>query len=303
MLRDIIRIICMCFLCNNVFAEKINSTSKIQVTASFSILANIVENIGGNKVAVNSLVGANQDAHGYTLKPSDLRTINRSKLLIINGLGLEGGWLNNLSANANYKGKVIIASDGVHSITMAGDGHDGHKHDLDPHIWGDPNLVAQYYVPNIESALISVDPQNKAYYQANAKQYLAQLTELNKWVINKLKAISENKRIAVTTHDAFAYMARAYKIKFIFAQGVSTDSDASAKDIATLIATIKTNKVKAVFLENMTNNKLINQVAKDSGAVVGGELYSDALSTNAGPASNYISLIKYNVQTMLTAWQ
>ena len=303
MLRKIIRIICICFLCNNAFAEKIHSTSKIQVIASFSILANIVENIGGNKVVVNSLVGANQDTHGYTLKPSDLRKINQSKLLIINGLGLEGGWLNNLSANANYKGKVIIASAGVHSINMAGDSHDGHKHDLDPHIWGDPNLVAQYYVPNIESALISVDPQNKAYYQANAKQYLAQLTELNKWIINKLNAIPENKRIAVTTHDAFAYMARAYKIKFIFAQGVSTDSDASAKDIATLIATIKTNKVKAVFLENMTNNKLINQIAKDSGAVVGGELYSDALSTSAGPASNYISLIKYNVQIMLTAWQ
>jgi zinc/manganese transport system substrate-binding protein len=303
-----LRKIFMSFLINtmyigSVFASTNNSTNKIQVVASFSILANIVENIGGNKISVISLVGADQDAHEYSLKPSDLRNINNSKLLIINGLGLEGGWINNLSKQDDYKGTIVVASNGVKSIAMQDNTHDGHNHEQDPHIWGSPNLVAKYYVPNIESALISVDPKNKKYYQENARLYLEKLSNLNKWVIKQLDTIPVKQRIAVTTHDAFAYMAHAYKINFIFAQGVSTDSDASAKDIAKLIATIKTNKVKAVFLENMTNNQLIKQIAKDTGAKIGGELYSDALSNNTAPANNYISLVKYNINTMVKAWK
>ena len=287
----------------SVFAVSNDSTNKIPVVASFSILADVVKNIGGDKIAVTSLIGANQDAHGYSLKPSDLRQINNSKLLFINGLGLEGGWVNGLIKQDGYKGKIIIASNGVSAINMLTAPHDDHVHEQDPHIWGDPNLVAKYYVVNIESALINLDPSNKTYYQANAKRYLAELSVLNTYAILKLNAIPDNERIAVTTHDAFAYMALAYKIKFIFAQGVSTDSDASAKDIAQLIATIKTNKVKVVFLENMTNNKLIEQVAKDSGAVIGGELYSDALSNSSGPANTYLNLVKYNINTMIKAWK
>ncbi len=304
MIRKIIISFIFCFiLTNSVFASINKADDKIKVVASFSILADVVANIGGDRIVVTSLIGPNQDAHGYSLKPSDLRKINSSQLLFINGLGLEGGWVNSLTKQDGYKGKIVIVSNGVSVMNMLDDSRDGHDHDQDPHIWGDPNLVAKYYVVNIESALISIDPKNKTYYMANSKIYLNKLVALNSWVLSRLNTIPENKRIAVTTHDAFAYMAHAYKIRFIFAQGISTDSDASAKDIVKLLAIIKTNKIKVVFLENMTNNKLIKQVAKDSGAIIGGELYSDALSNNSGEANNYINLVKYNVNTLVIAWE
>ncbi|MFO0320670.1 MAG: metal ABC transporter solute-binding protein, Zn/Mn family, partial [Neisseriaceae bacterium] len=245
----------------------------IQVVTSFSILADVVKQVGGDKVKVSSIVGANQDIHDYELKPSDIVNINNSKLLIINGLGLEAGWINNIVKS--YKGHIVTASYGINPLSMI---DKQHLVKQDPHIWSNPINIANYYVPNILKALIAISPQNADYFIKNANKYTKELQELNCWVISQLNSIPINKRQIITTHDSFAYFAKQYNLKFLSAQGISTDSEATAQDIAKLEHIIKTSNVKVVFLENMTNNQLIMQIAKDTKATIGGKLYSDALS-------------------------
>ncbi len=273
------------------------NTGVLHVVSSFSILADVVKNIGGNKVIVTSIVGANQDAHEYELKPSDLIEINQSKILFINGLGLEAGWITGVKGT--YKGDLVVASTGVKPLLTK---NDSNKIKQDPHVWNDPMNVVNYYVPNILHALISLSPENKTYFTQNAQVYINKLIALNKWANTQFAVIPVVKRKAVTTHDAFNYFAHAYNINFIAVQGVSTDSDASAKDIADLEKVIKSNKASVVFLENMTNNKLIKQIALDTKAQIGGELYSDALSLPTQPANTYINMMKYNVNTLIKVW-
>jgi zinc/manganese transport system substrate-binding protein len=270
---------------------------KVPVVASFSILADFVRQIGGERVAVTSLVGPNGDAHVYSPTPADAKAMAAAKLVVINGLHLEG-WLPRLIKSSGSKATVVTATKGIKPIEAAeeegghGHGHD-HGHD-DPHAW-QSIANARIYVANIRDALDAADPAGKASYDANAAAYLAKLDVVEGEVKAAIGRIPAARRKAITTHDAFGYFMKAYGIEFIAPQGVSTESEASAKDVARIIRQIKAQKVPAVFLENVTNPRLIEQIAKEGGAKIGGTLYSDALSDASGPAGTYIDMMKHNI--------
>lgn len=273
------------------------AAQKLPVVASFSILADFVKQIGGDRVAVTSLVGPNGDAHVYSPTPADAKAMAAAKLVVINGLHLEG-WLPRLIKSSGSKATVATATKGVKPIESAEEehgakgGHD-HGHD-DPHAW-QSIANARIYVANIRDALDAADPAGKAIYDANAAAYLARLDVVEGEVKAAVARIPAERRKAITTHDAFGYFVKAYGIAFIAPQGVSTESEASAKDVARIIRQIKAQKVPAVFLENVTNPRLIEQIAKESGARIGGTLYSDALSDASGPAGTYIDMMKHNI--------
>lgn len=273
-----------------VFAQ-----DKMPVVASFSVLADFVKQVGGDRVSVTSLVGPNGDAHVYSPTPADAKAMTAAKLVVINGLHLEG-WLPRLIKSSGTKATVVTATRGIKPIEATeeegGHGHD-HGHD-DPHAWQDI-ANARIYVANIRDALAAADPAGKASYDANATAYLARLDVVEGEVKAAVARIPADRRKAITTHDAFGYFVKAYGIDFIAPQGVSTESEASAKDVARIIRQIKAQKVPAVFLENISNPRLIEQIARESGAKIGGELYSDALSDASGPAGTYIDMMKHNI--------
>jgi zinc/manganese transport system substrate-binding protein len=269
------------------------ATNKVKVITSFSILSDIVQNIAGDKVDVISLVGANQDVHEYELKPSDISKINNSQIFFINGMGLEAGFIN--QALLNYKGIKVNLTESL-AIQLS-------PNKLDPHVWQDVLLVRDYYLPNITQALIQVLPQFKNYFQKNQLIYTNKLNNLDQWALKQIEHVPLKSRNAVTTHDAFSYLAKHYSLNFVTVQGVSTDSEATPLDIAKLEAIIRHSKIKYVFLENMTNNQLIKQIAKDTNVIVGPKLYSDALSNKDQEANTYISLFQYNINTLVNTWK
>ncbi len=272
---------------------------KLPVVASFSVLADFVKQVGGERVSVTSLVGPNGDAHVYSPTPADAKAMAAAKLVVINGLHLEG-WLPRLIKSSGTKATVVTATKGIKPIEAAEEEHDakgGHGHDHghdDPHAWQDI-ANARIYVADIRDALGAADPAGKAVYDANATAYLAKLDVVEGEVKAAVARIPADRRKAITTHDAFGYFVKAYGIEFIAPQGVSTESEASAKDVARIIRQIKAQKVPAVFLENVTNPRLIEQIARESGARIGGTLYSDALSDASGPAGTYIDMMKHNI--------
>ncbi|MEN5082123.1 metal ABC transporter substrate-binding protein [Bosea sp. TWI1241] len=276
----------------------------VPVVASFSILADFVREVGGGRVSVTALVGPDGDAHVYSPTPADAKAVAAAKLILVNGLNFEG-WLPRLMRSAAAKGTVVTATKGITPLEADEDhdhGHDhkhGHKHahdhgDHDPHAWQDVGN-AKIYVANIRDALIAADPAGKEAYTANAEVYLARLTTLDGEIKAAVARIPEARRKAITSHDALAYFAKAYGIAFLAPQGVSTEAEASARDVARIIRMAKADKVPAVFMENITNPRLIEQIARESGARIGGRLYSDALSAQGGPAGTYIAMMKHNI--------
>lgn len=292
MCKKILSSIFLLLISNYIFAKQLD------VVVSFSVLADIVKQIGGNQVNIISIVGRNQDSHGYELKPSDIISISKSQMLIINGLGLEDGWIHGVTKF--YKGYLVVASNGISSVNKI---EKATTKVLDPHIWNNPLDVIDYYIPNILASLIAKNPTYASYFINNANHYRNNLNELDYWIKKQLDTIPLKNRQAITTHDAFSYFAKQYGINFISVQGVSTDSEATAKDVARLEHVIRSSSVKVVFLENMANNQLIKQVANDSGAKIGGKLYSDALSSAKEPANTYINMVKCNVNTLVSAWK
>jgi zinc/manganese transport system substrate-binding protein len=280
-------------------AQEKRSDDKLKVLATFSILADMVANVGGDRVAVSALVGPNSDAHVYSPAPADAKKVAEAKVVVTNGLGFEG-WMSRLVKASGTKGRPVVASKGVKPRRTGGHGH-GHDHgNTDPHAW--QSLAnAKIYVANILAALIAADPAGKATYEANAKAYLAKLDELDKEVKAAVAAIPKNRRRIITSHDAFGYFQQAYGIQFIAPQGVSTESEASAKDVARIITQIKKQRIPAVFLENVTDPRLIQRIAKESGAKVGGKLYSDALTDAKGEAPTYIDMIRHNIRQLTVA--
>ena len=274
----------------------------IPVVASFSILGDLVRVIGGNRVSISTLVGPDQDAHAFTPKPADARAIVQSRLLVINGLGFEP-WAQKLAKSAGYKGETVAASKGVKPLVMAeekGQADQGHDHDeADPHAWQNPNNVV-LYARNVAAALSKVDPAGAVIYQTNASAYVKELQTLDAWAKSQFAMIPADKRKVITSHDAFGYLAAQYQIRFLAPQGVSTDAEPSAREVAQLIKQIQREKIRAVFVENMSNPKLLAQLAKDAGVTAGASLYSDALSAAGGPADSYLKLMRHNV-TQLAA--
>jgi zinc/manganese transport system substrate-binding protein len=265
---------------------------KLKVIATFSILGDLVKNVGGERVEVASLVGPNGDAHVYSPTPADAKKLADAKLVFINGLGLEG-WLSRLIKASGTKAPTIVASTGIKPLRMEDEHKPGHMV-TDPHAW-QSIANAKLYVANIRDGLSKADPAGKATYETNATAYLAKLGDLEKEVKAAIDKIPADHRRIITTHDAFGYFGAAYGMEFISPEGVSTESEASAKDVAKIITQIKKQKIPAVFLENVSDPRLMEQIARESGAKIGGTLYSDALSDEKGPAATYIDMMHNNI--------
>jgi zinc/manganese transport system substrate-binding protein len=275
----------------------VSAQTKIKAVATFSILGDLVAEVAGDRLDLSILVGADTDAHTYQPRPSDARTLATAQALVSNGLGFEG-WIDRLAKAAPFKGRAIVASSGVPTLA-AGRGHGhNHAHGPDPHCWQDVARVRRY-VANIAQGLIDADPANAAHYRERADLYDKRLAELDQWVKTEIASVPAGKRKAITGHDSFRYFASAYGVQFQSPRGYNTDSEPSARDIAALIRQVREQRIKALFIENMTNPGLVDQIARESGAVVGPRLYSDALSGPGGPAPSYEKMMRHNVTALV----
>jgi zinc/manganese transport system substrate-binding protein len=276
-----------------------SAQEKIPVVATFSILGDFVKNVGGDRVTVSTLVQPNGDAHVYQPSPADAKTVADAKIVFMNGLGLEG-WLDRLIKASGTKGAIVVATKGIkpHEMTEEEGGHREHK--IDPHAW-QSIANAKIYSANIRDALIAADPAGRSVYENNAADYLKRLTALETEVKEAVAKIPAAKRRVITTHDAFGYFASAYGVEFIAPQGVSTESEASAQDVAKIIRQIRAQKIPAVFMENISDPRLMQQIAKETGAKIGGTVYSDSLSDEKGPASSYIGMMEHNIRQFSAA--
>ncbi|MBC3346280.1 metal ABC transporter substrate-binding protein [Pseudomonas sp. SWRI196] len=271
-----------------------SAAEKLQVVTSFSILADMTQEVGGEHIQITNLVGPDADAHTYEPTPDDAKALLRAKLIIKNGLGFEP-WLDRLITSTETSAAVISASRGVIPRSLDEDGETV----PDPHAWH--NLAnAELYIRNITKALETADPAHKADYERNSQAYLKKIYALLADAKAKLGALPPGNRRIVTSHDAFGYMGQAYGIEFIAPQGLSTEREPSAADVAALITQIRKAKVKAVFMENIKDARLLKQIAAESGAHIGGTLYSDALAAS-GPASTFIGLFDYNLNMLYEA--
>jgi zinc/manganese transport system substrate-binding protein len=268
---------------------------KLPVVATFSILADFARNVGGERIEVTALVGPNGDTHVYQPKPADAKELGAARLILVNGLGLEG-WIDRLIKASGAKAPVVVATKGIKPQQMREEG----RVELDPHAW-QSIADAKIYVANIRDGLIAADPEGASSYRANANNYLGKLDALEKEVPVEIAKIPPGRRQIITTHDAFGYFGTAYGFRFIAPEGVSTETEASARDVAKIIRQIKAQKIPAVFLENVTDPRLVRSIAAESGATVGGTLYSDALSPPDGPASTYIDMMRNNVRELSAA--
>ncbi|WP_421548175.1 metal ABC transporter substrate-binding protein [Pseudomonas sp. QD4] len=270
------------------------AADKLQVVTSFSILSDITHQVGGDHIQITNMVGADADAHTYEPTPDDAKALLKARLIIKNGLGFEP-WLDRLVASTATKTPVITASRGVIPRALEEDGETV----PDPHAWH--NLAnTELYVNNITKALAAADPANKADYERNSQAYLKQIYRLLAEAKAKLGSLPPGNRKIVTSHDAFGYLGQAYGIDFMAPQGLSTEREPSAAEVAALITQIRNAKVKAVFMENIKDARLLQQIAEESGAHIGGTLYSDALAAT-GPASTFAGLFEYNLNTLYDA--
>lgn len=269
----------------------------LPVVATTSVLQDLVRNVGGEKVVVKTLVGPDGDAHTYEPTPSDVKAISTARLVVINGLGLEG-WLTRLMGSAKFSGTRVTATEGITPMTMVEAEGGKPKTIIDPHAW--QSLTnGRIYVANIAKGLSAADPANAGFYQDNATRYSAELTALEIKIRAELADVPQAKRRVITTHDAFQYYGKAYGIAFIAPIGLSTEEgEPSAGDVAKLERQIKQEKLHALFLENISNSRLIEQLAHDTGAIVGPPLFSDALSKPDEPAPTYVQMFEYNTATL-----
>jgi zinc/manganese transport system substrate-binding protein len=275
------------------------AADKLKVVASFSILGDMVRQVGGDRVDVATLVGPNADAHVFQPTPADARTVAGAKVLFVNGLGFEG-WISRLQKSSGFRGLAVTVSKGVSSREME-DEHGGKPRKVaDPHAW--QSLAnGKIYVQNIRDGLIAADPDGKAAYEASAVKYLAEIDKLDSEVKDSLARLAPERRRIITSHEAFSYFGATYGLEFIAPEGVSTESEASARDVAKIIRQIKKQKIPAVFLENVSDRRLLDQIARETSAKIGGTLYSDALSDPAGPAGTYLDMFRHNIRALTAA--
>lgn len=272
----------------------------VKVVASFTILTDMVKNVGSELVDVTTLVGPNGDVHTYQPTPADARAVAGANLLVVNGFDFEGTWIGRLTKAVSFKGERVIATKGMTSYSMT-EIEDGKKVKVtDPHAWQDLRR-GMTYVQNIADGLVAADPAHAARYRANAETYLARLRELDTWVVAELSAIPKEKRKVITSHDAFGYFARRYGVTFKAPVGVSTETEASAKDVGALITQIRKEGIRAIFVENMSDPRLLQMLASEAGAAVGGTLYADALSDAGGPVPTYVDMFRHNVAQLAAA--
>lgn len=282
--------------------------AQLKVVASFTVLGDLTQQIGGDDVSVTTLVRADGDTHVYQPTPNDAKALKEADVIIINGLGFEG-WMGRLIKASDTQAPVITASQGIaKTLTMAEkeeEGHHDHHHhhgSTDPHAW--QSLTnGRVYVKNIAAALQKADPANSKDYAERASKLDAELAALDTWVEKEIASVPAEKRRVITTHDAFGYFADAYQVTFLAPTGFSTEDEPSAKEMKNLVKQVKSGKTRALFLESMGNPNIIKQLAAETGAVVGPALYTDALSTENGPAATYQKMMQYNVTALVKAMQ
>jgi zinc/manganese transport system substrate-binding protein len=267
----------------------------LDAVASFTVLADMVHEVGGDRVRVATMVGPNGDPHAFEPSPDDGRRLREADLVFVSGLGLEG-WMDRLITASGYHGTIVVASAGVGTRAMDEDG----KRIIDPHAW---NSAANgvVYVGNIVKALSAADPTGAAQYEMNGKRYADELRGLDAYARQMIGAVSPDRRKILTSHDAFGYFGDAYGVTFLSPVGFSTEVEASAADVAKLIDQIKAAHVRAYFFENSNDPKLIRQIARATKAEPGGELYVEALSESDGPAPTYAAMFRRNVDLMVAA--
>jgi zinc/manganese transport system substrate-binding protein len=266
----------------------------LKAVATFSILADLVRQVGAGRVEVTALVGPDGDAHVYSPTPADSRRLAEARLVVANGLGFEG-WMARLIRASGTKAPVVEAAKGTKPLKGA-DAH-GHGHGVDPHAWQNVGN-AKLYVGAIRDALVAADPEGRGTYEANAAAYLKELDALEAEIRTAVAAIPPERRKVITSHDAFAHFEAAYGIDFIAPQGVSTEAEASAQGIARIIQQIRRDRIPAVFVESIADRRVIERIAQETGARIGERLYSDALSGSGGPAPTYIAMMRHNMRAL-----
>lgn len=295
-------------LLGSLIASAFSYAESVPVTATFSILGDLVQQVGGAHVTVSTLVGPDGDAHVYQPSPQAVRTLAKSRLLVSNGLGFEG-WLERLHESSGFTGTQVIASQGIRPLAMTEEEeheeehehHEYHHHGaVDPHAWNDPANVL-IYIDNIAKGLIAVDPAHQADYTANAAAYKARLQATHEQFSARFAALPPARRLAITSHDAFGYLAHAYHLTLLAPQGLSTEAEPSAAQVAQLIRQIRQQQIPALFVENISDPRLMEQISRETQVTIGGKLYSDALSGPKGDAPDYLTLLTHNLDTLLKA--
>lgn len=266
------------------------SLAKINVVASFSILGDMVEQVAGDKANVTTIVGPDADAHLYQPNTGDGVAVADADLIITNGMGFET-WSATLIESSGTKAKIAVATDGIAPLLVDGE--------IDPHAWNSL-LNGMIYVTNIEAALSAVSPENAPTFKANADAYRAKLQMLHNHALAEIAKLPQEKRIVVTAHDAFGYLENAYGLTFLAPQGIDTDAEPSAKELAALISFLNETGAGALFVENISNGDLIAQISRETGLTIGGRIYSDALSVKGSPATSYLAMFTHNLE-LLTA--
>jgi zinc/manganese transport system substrate-binding protein len=274
-----------------LICSPLHAAERLSVVASFSIPGDFVRTIGGDRINLTTLVGPDSDVHVYMPAPGDAKRVAKAKLVVVNGLGLEG-WLPRLVQSSGAKAQIVTASAGIAPLKLGSA--------ADPHAWQSvPN--AKIYVTNITSALAAADPDDAEFFRTQAKAYLEKLETLDHEVRDDVAKIPPERRKVISTHDAFGYFAAEYGVQFIAPLGVSTETEPSARDIATIIGQIKAAKIPAVFLENISDDRLIRRIAAETGAKVGGTLISDGLTGEKGLAPTYIDMVRHNIKALTSA--
>ncbi len=284
----------------------------LRVVASFSVLGDMVREIGGEHISLTTIVGPNGDAHSFEPTPRDAKALSQAQVLVINGLDFEG-WLPRLIQAAGFSGAQVLASQGVllrhlseaervHEVL--GEHEKEHKHDdgdhgdVDPHAWQSLGN-GMIYAKNIADGLSRADPKRRAYYQSRAQSYIAKMKKLDIEIKQAFLAIPKSRRKVITSHDAFGYFAQAYGIQFVSVAGFSNEAEPSAREVAAIIDRARKEHISGVFIENTTNPKLVRQIARETKAKVGGTLYSDALAAPDQPAATYLGMFSWNAGQLI----
>lgn len=288
------------------------SREPLPVVATFSILGDMVKEVGGDRVSVTTIVGPNTDSHGFEPKPQDAKALLGAKVLVLNGLDFEP-WLPRLSKASGFEGLSVLASAGVKVRHMAdshqeaagkGKGKHDHAHgrkqahdhqhgEVDPHAWQDL-ANGMIYARNIADGLAKADPRNASYYESRANSYIARMKALDNEVRTAIAAVPPERRRVISSHDAFGYFGDAYGVEFVPISGLSNQSEPSAQDVARIIKLARETGVSGVFIENMSNPVMAQQIARESGVLMGGTLYADALGPADQPASSYLGMFSWN---------
>lgn len=265
--------------------------AELKVVASFSILADIVSEVGGDDIALTSIVGPDADAHLYMPTVGDAIAVEKADLIFVNGLGFET-WSNDLIANSGTKATVVTVTKKVEPLLVEGE--------IDPHAWNAlPNGIK--YADAVILGLSAADGANASAYQARGDAYKDKLMALDKKARDAFNALPEDGRVVVTAHDAFGYLADAYGLTFLAPVGIDTEAEPSAKELAALITHLKEVEAKALFVENIANGDLIAQIASETGIEISGKIYSDALSVKGSPATSYLAMFDHNLTTLIAA--